>query len=72
VLPTTQPSFNVSYPDGQGGWVTIGTIPPAKASPGAAPATAMSWAQLAAAALSALVAAATLYFMFHHKGAASS
>ena len=73
------PKFEISYPDGQGGTVVIGTEnppdpqqPPAGApdlkKPGEPPEEAMKWVQFVAAGLGILVAVGTLNMMFKKKG----
>jgi len=78
----TFPPFQISYPDGRGGVITIGTSapPPTTPPPGAPPLKPPDkaglpperlgeWVQFVGGGLGALVAAGTLYLMFKKRGA---
>jgi hypothetical protein len=83
ILPTTPPPFALSYPDGKGGWITIGTTNPPNPSnppPGAPPlqkptdkgppAAVLGWANLVGIGLGIVVSGATIYYMTKRRKAA--
>jgi len=72
------PTFNITYPDGRGGQITIGTSQPIAARPAGAPALKQpglpseglrQWVPIVSAGVGIVVAATTLYFMTRKKPA---
>jgi len=83
LLPASPPPFALSYPDGKGGWTTIGTTNPPNPNsppPGAPPlqkptdkgppAAVLSWATLIGVGLGIVVSGATVYHMLQKRKAA--